>query len=157
MKTFLLIATFSFSSLCFSQTYLLTETHRGEYEDGSFKATKPEFKFRIVVSRERRSALLSEITRLSTGDIIDIGIQYQVAATDSGTSLSRGLFSPSKRQETMHTFIGHPGSLATEIFYVGETFFEYCKIANGRLYLSHGTVQKAMSASEEAEKQFQKK
>lgn len=147
-------------SLCFpldvaqADVFIATETARGEWENGKFASGKPEFRYRIEVDEEQATAKLTEVIRLKNEAVINQSVAYVIITTDSGNDLSSLLISENRRNQKVFTLLGKPGALATEMILLGENFFEYCKASSGRLYVSSGTVKKAVSAGDDAVRQL---
>ena len=93
---------------------------------------------------------MTEIIRLKNGTIINQPVEYALVGMDTGNDASSFLISEPRRNQTVVTLVGKPGLLATEMVLLGENFFEYCKAASGRLYVSSGTVTKSVSVGDDA-------
>lgn len=137
-----------------AEVFIATETARGEWENGKFASGKPEFRFRLEVDEEQATAKLTEIIRLKNETVINQSVAYVIITTDFGNDLSSLLISENRRNQKVLTLLGKPGALATEMILLGENFFEYCKASSGRLYVSSGTVKRAVSAGDEAVQQL---
>lgn len=136
------------------EVVIATETARGEWENGVLTPSKPEFRFRFEVDEEHATAKLTELTRLKNDSVIDQPVEYLIAGVDEGNNLSSFLTTEVRRNQRVLTLLGKPGALATEIILLGENFFEYCKAASGRLYLSTGTVRRPVSVGDEGVQQL---
>ena len=129
------------------QVIIATETARAEYENGVFTAGRPEFRFRFEIDHARQTARLTETVRLRNGAVIDTRTEYAITAIEDGADV----FSISKDRlgQRAVTLVGKPGTLATEMIVIGETYFEYSKASAGRLYLASGTVQRPKSVEQD--------
>jgi len=140
-----------------SEVIHVTETGRGEYENGVFTPGKPEFRYRFDVDEKTGKAKLTELIRLKNNEIIETVVDYVITAVEDSTALSSMLLTnPTRRKQKILTLVGKPGSLATELILLGEDFFEYCKASSGRLYLATGTVRRAVSVEEDTSRQLKK-
>lgn len=140
-----------------SEVIHVTETGRGEYENGVFTPGKPEFRYRFDVDEKTGKAKLTELIRLKNNEIIETAVDYVITAVEDSTALSSMLLTnPTRRKQKIVTLVGKPGSLATELILLGEDFFEYCKASSGRLYLATGTVRRAVSVEEDTSRQLKK-
>ena len=130
------------------QVIIATENARAEYEGGIFTAGKPEFRYRFEIDEAGRGARLTEVVRLRNGTVIDDRTEYAITVVDDGANI----FSVSKERlgQRILTLVGKPGTLATEMIVIGETYFEYSKAASGRLYLASGTVQRPVSVEQDS-------
>lgn len=137
-----------------AEVFIATETARGEWENGKFVSAKPEFRYRLEVDEEQGTAKLTEMTRLKNETVIDQSVVYMMVAVDLGNGVSSFLTSEHRRNQEVLTLIGKAGTLATEMILLGENYFEYCKAVSGRLYVSSGTVKKAVSVGDDAVKQL---
>lgn len=133
---------------------IATETARGEWEKGIFTPFKPEFRFRFEIDEERATAKLTEMIRLKNDAVIDQPVEYFIGGIDEGNDLSSFLITEARRTQRVLTLIGKPGALATEVILLGENFFEYCKAASGRLYISTGTVKRSVSVGNDSVQQL---
>lgn len=138
------------------QIVIAEETARGEYENGIFTAGKPEFRYRFEIDIKSGKAKLTEITRLETGTLISQDVSYVITAIEDSFASSSFLRSKNKKDEKVLTLVGKPGTLATEVILIGESFFEYCKASSGRLYLATGKIKKSTLATDELIEQFKK-
>ena len=146
-----------FPTLGIAQTevYIATETARGEWENGIFTPGKPEFRFCFEVDEEHGTAKLAEVLRLKNEAVIYQPVEYTVAAREDGNDIATFLYASEERKnQRVLTLVGKPGTLATEIILLGESFFEYCKASSGRLYLSAGTVKYAVSVGDDSVQQL---
>lgn len=135
-------------------TVIATETTRGEYENGRFVSSAPEFAYRFEIDDASGRARLTETTRLRTGTVLATPLEYVIVAREDGSSLSSVLVSEQRRGQAILTLVGKPGALATEVILLGTDFFEYCKASAGRLYLAAGKARKAQSPEDELKKRL---
>lgn len=154
LVTCLLVLGSSFSGEAY--TVLVTETDRGEYEDGKFARGSGEFKYRFEVDERAKKAKLTETVRMKGNVVMNTPVDYIITATEDGSSLASFLVSGERRNQKIMTLVGKPGTLATEVILLGEDFFEYCKASAGRFYLATGRVQKSISRAEDFENQAKK-
>ena len=136
------------------QVVVLTETGRAEYENGVYEAGKPEFRYRLEIDETARKAKVTEIVRLRNGEIIGANVEYSIVAIETGKEVDSYLTSEPRRGQKVWTLVGKPGTLATEMFLVGETFFEYSKGSSARLYLATGTVRRPVSVEEDSRQEI---
>jgi len=132
-----------------AEVIIATETGRGEYEKGVFTPGKPEFRYRFDVDERAGKARLTEAVRLKNDAVIEDTVEYVITAVADGTAISSILVSEARRNQRILTLVGKPGSLAIEVILLGDDFFEYCKASSGRLYLSTGTVKRAISGEKD--------
>jgi hypothetical protein len=136
------------------QVLMLTETSRAEYEAGTYAPGKPEFRYRLEVDEKASRARVTEIVRLRNGELIASKTEFSIVAVETGKELDAYLTSEPRRGQKVLTLVGKPGTLATEMFLVGETFFEYVKGSSSRLYLATGTIQRAKSVAEDTQQEI---
>ena len=67
---------------------IATETGRGEYENGRFTPGKPEFRYRFELDEAAGRAKLTEITRLNTGALIQLSVDYVIIAAEDASATS---------------------------------------------------------------------
>jgi hypothetical protein len=134
--------------------FIVTETGRGEYEGGAFVADPPQFRYRFEIDEARQRARLTEVVRLSDETVIAADIEYAITAVDDGATLSAYLTSEGRRKQRVLTLVGKPGTLATELILLGETFFEYSKATSGRLYVATGVVRRPVSIEQDTRQQL---
>ncbi|MFH0771332.1 MAG: hypothetical protein V1933_01790 [Candidatus Omnitrophota bacterium] len=159
IKTIIFVVFFALlNTYAYSYTIIATETARGEYENSKFiKHNNGEFKYRIEIDEEKGIAQITEYTRLKDNSIVDWKASYVISYVDDGNSLSGSILADkNKANQKMICLVGNPGTLATEIILIGETFFEYAKASSGRLYMASGTIQKVISDTKDIENQFKK-
>lgn len=144
-------------TVAFSELVIATETARAEWEDGKLTPFPGEFEFHLNLDEKNERAILVALRRLKTGDYIEQPVEYYIFSTDPGNTLA-SMFgvSPARKDQRILTLIGKPGSIATEIIQLGETYFEYCKVALGRLYLSSGKIRRSISMDEDSSKTLQR-
>lgn len=146
--------------LAYSYTLIVTETARGEYGNGKFvKLNNGEFKYRFEINEEKGEAQITEYTRLKDNSLVTYTTSFIISYIDDGTSLSSStlMTGKNKANQKVICLVGNPGTLATEVIMIGETWFEYTKASSGRFYLATGIIQKALIPTEDIEKQFQNK
>ena len=138
-------------------TVIATETSRAEYENGKVTHSgKGEFRYRFEIDEQSGKARVTEYTRLKDTSIVEWPVEYVVSYIDDGSSLSGStlMATQGKGGQKVICLIGNPGTLATEIFIIGETYFETSKASSGRFYLASGVVQKSVSPAEDIKNQF---
>ncbi len=155
---FICLSILLLSNPAYAYTIIATETARGEYEKGKFvKLNNGEFKYRFEINEEKGEAQITEYVRLKDNSLVTYTTSYIISYIDDGTSLSGSalLTDKNKANQKVICLIGNPGTLATEVIMIGETWFEYTKASSGRFYLATGIIQKALTPTEDIEKQFQ--
>lgn len=139
-----------------AEVIIATETGRGEYENGRFTPGKPEFRYRFELDEAAGRAKLTEITRLNTGSLVEVSVEYVVTAAEDASATSSILVSKDRRGQKILTIVGKPGALATETILLGENFFEYSKASSGRFYLATGSVRRARSIEQDTQEQLRR-
>lgn len=139
-----------------AEVIIATETGRGEYENGRFTPGRIEFRYRFELDETAGRAKLSEITRLNTGSMVEVSVEYVVTAAEDASATSTILVSKDRRGQKILTIVGKPGALATETILLGESFFEYSKASAGRFYLATGSVRRARSIEQDTQEQLRK-
>jgi hypothetical protein len=135
---------------------IATETGRGEYENGRFTPGKPEFRYRFELDEAAGRAKLTEITRLNTGALIQLSVDYVIIAAEDASATSSILVNKDRRGQKILTLVGKPGNLAIETILLGEKFFEYSKASSGRFYLATGSVKRARSVQDDTQEQLRR-
>ncbi len=131
--------------------FSLTETHRGEYENGVYITGRPEFIFRFHFNPEDGKAILTDVTKLKTNEIVAMGSEFVLTASDSLPMLA----SPERMKEPLIILVGKSGSAITEVFMIGISYFEYVKVSSGKMYLASGKTQESISGKQNIKKIFQ--
>jgi hypothetical protein len=67
-------------------------------------------------------------------------VEYEITNIVMSEGLSGLLVSRSKKGEKIVTAIRDIGLGSTETIIIGETFYEFCRAANGKFYLESGEI-----------------
>lgn len=122
----------------------LREYARSEYENGkTSRENDGEFMFRLEVDEFKGTAQMTEYTTLRTNKVTEWAAQYTIQYVDMGKTHTSRLALPEKQNQKILCLLGTSTAMATEMFLVGDSFFEYCKGSSGRFYLSSGTAYKS--------------
>jgi len=149
MPLFLIILFFALKA--HADVFILTETARGEFENGVYSKGHPEFGYRLEITATGK-ATLSEIVRLSNNEVISINAPFVATVSNSLPVLA----SPVRAKEPISIFVGKTGDATTEIFMLGSTYFEYVKASQGRIQVASGRLKKSVSGTEDTIKQLTK-
>jgi hypothetical protein len=125
---------------------------RHQYYDGKLWASdKGNFEWRIEVDEDSRSATITEYKRLSTNEIVEYDAKFVITYIDKADKNDADfLFKPkSKSGQKLICMVGNPGALATEMFLIGDNYFEYSKASSARLEVASGTVRKSITVFQE--------
>jgi hypothetical protein len=90
------------------QVFIATETARGEYENGVFTRSYPQFRFRFEIDETAGRATLTQIARLDLESVVKPGTAYQIVGIDEGAGLRASLASEARRGQRVLTLVGLP-------------------------------------------------
>jgi hypothetical protein len=132
-------------------TLILTETARGEYENGKFISKKSlGVKYHLDIDETTGKALVNEYKPTSDGLSLvgHLETQYSITYGDDGTvaNAATPFIDKKKANQKMIYLIGSykitSDFIVTEMFIIGESFFEEVAASDGRFRMTSGTVEK---------------
>ena len=116
-------------------------TSAGVYEDGEFRPGGGSFEAVYTIDEDKRTVRLDRIIKNDREGKYFEGAVYEITNMVVGEGLS-GLVVPlDKMHQKIITAVNDTDVGSTEMIMIGKDFYDYCRAANGRLYLEHGTVK----------------
>ena len=122
-------------------TYLLHETNRGQYFDGTYKSYSPEFIFVIDIFEDPEAKIKtmtwSHVAKFGDKKFKKVGSKFKTHVKDIPAFIA-----PKKDRIRKPTsiYVGQTGTATVESFMIADEYFEYSKIGMGSVHLSSGKI-----------------
>jgi len=128
------------SQYAYGETVTLKAVSSGIYEDGEFVPTSDRFEAKYVVNKEAGVIKTKEVIHSDREGRIEEDEPYEIVDTVLSGGLSGLTVSGKRKGQEIITGVRDVGLGAAEIIIVGKDFYEYCRAANGKIYLESGEV-----------------
>ena len=143
-KLILLLVFILIIGLNMSEAFALVVTIKtvssGVYEDGQFRESKDGIEATYEIDETKRTMRLLSVARNDREGKIENEAVYDITNISVSEGLSALMFSSDKKGQKIFTAVREADLGVSEIFIIGENFYEYCRAANAKFYLEYGTA-----------------
>jgi len=146
MKMVVLIFTVLFacgvvSQYAYCETVTLRSVASGIYEDGEFTSTNDRFEARCVVDKKDGLIKIEKVIYSDREGKLDEDEPYEIVDAVLSGGMSALTVSRKKKGQEIIAGVRDVGLGAAEIIIIGKDFYEYCRAANGKMYLESGEIE----------------
>ncbi|MEA3488850.1 MAG: hypothetical protein U9R44_00705 [Candidatus Omnitrophota bacterium] len=115
----------------------------GTYEDGEFTPGGGSFEAKYRIDEAAGTVTLEKMIENNREGRIEKGASYEITNILMSKGPSALLVSRNKKGQKIITAVREADLGASEILMIGDDFYEFCRAANGKLYLEYGEVTKS--------------
>ncbi|MDD5634829.1 MAG: hypothetical protein PHW46_06100 [Candidatus Omnitrophica bacterium] len=123
-----------------ARTVVIKSNTTGIYEDGIFTPTSNAFEAAYDIDESGEAITLEELITNGREGRIELGDKYEITNIVVAEGLSAFTVEANKRGQKIITAVREADLGASEMLIIGENFYDFCKSANGKIYLEHGSV-----------------
>jgi len=112
----------------------------GVYEGGKFTPGEDKYEARYIIDEDAGVVKEEKVMQSDREGRIAQDSSYEITNTLMSEGLSGLMVDLKRKGQKIITAVRDEDVGSTEIIIIGEDFYEYCRAANGKLYLESGEV-----------------